>query len=137
MEINKMKDLPSEKLNELQRKWENLQWLYRAAARTKDQARWSLLEYIVDQSIPVSNRWDVFLEAPVGTLRNSDYAPLGLSFWGDIRNILSENYRRHATVFWSDLDEIYADENTTECLLTDDQKEEVMALGCESFSLDW
>lgn len=133
----KMKGLTKEELLRMQLKWNKLQELYGDVSTAKAKARQALLEYIVDSSIPVSNRWDVFLESPAGTLKKESSAPKDLTFWAEIKPTINENYYRYQTVYWSGLEEEYADENTGECLLTDDQKLEIMSRCCESFLLDW
>lgn len=132
-----MKEPTKEELLGMQLKWNKLQELYDNVSTSKEKAGQALLEYISDQSIPISNRWDVFLEAPVGTLKKECSVPSDLTFWSDIKPTIGENYCRYQTIYWCDLEEVYADEDTGECLLTDSQKSEIMTRGCESFSLDW
>lgn len=129
---------PSEKeLNGLQDKLDELQALYDKATASQLDARKALLDYIWNQEIPLSSRWEVFLEAPLGILPTADRLPGRPLFSGDLKGAIKENYSRHQTIYWCDLEEVYADDITGETLLTDMQKTLILLEGYEAFEYDW
>lgn len=111
------------------KEWNYLQAAYKSVKVAHQLAAEALKRYIADESSSVSNRWDVFLEAPEGILPTEQFLPTDLSFWREFSSDIKSRSYRYEVVLWADVDDYVK--------FTDEQKLEILSRGFEGFTVDW
>lgn len=101
-----------------------------------DIERQSVLDYIRDTSLHLSNRWNIFTHAVnAGILEQSLWLPqfevLNYVSWYDDFHI-----RRYTAVSWPDII-TSIDEKSWLFLMLDELKEEILSAGYSGFIYDW